>query len=243
MLFLTLLSRPFSLSCRLCQHFYGAMLFSDPAIGNYYKRFVRDYMRYHDEIYCAAGKVVKALRKEGAERGFEVDTETEVGGFSAMHIRRGDLQFKSVKFGPEQWWENTKEIWKPKEILYIATDERNATWFAPLKEHADIRFLDDYFDEFHLGELDPNYLGMIDTIIATHGRAFAGTFFSTFSGYIIRMRGYKGTPMRDSYYSLLKRKYEMRTWYEGPARHIFSHEWAEAWIGIDGDTEPEHTII
>ena len=231
-----------SLSRRLCQHFYGAMLFSNPVIGNYYKRFVRDYMRYHDEIYCAAGKVVKALRKEGAERGFEVDADTEVGGFSAMHIRRGDLQFKSVKFGPEEWWENTKEIWKPKEILYIATDERNKTFFDPLKEHAEIRFLDDYFDEFHLGDLDPNYLGMIDTIIATHGRAFAGTFFSTFSGYIIRMRGYKGTPMRDSYYSLLKRKYEMQKWHDGP-KQIFSHEWQDGWLGIDGDTEPEHAII
>ena len=83
---------------------------------------------------------------------------------------------------------------------------------------------------------------MIDTIIATHGRAFAGTFFSTFSGYIIRMRGYKGTSMYDSYYSLEKRKYEMRSWYDGPARHIFSHEWATAWMGIDGDTEPEHIV-
>ena len=109
-----------SLPCRLCQHFYGAMLFSDPAIGNYYKRFVRDYMRYHDEIYCAAGKVVKALRKEGAERGFEVDTETEVGGFSAMHIRRGDLQFTSVKFGAEQWWEDAVHTegaaWKTRDF-------------------------------------------------------------------------------------------------------------------------------
>ena len=219
------------------------MFFTDAAIGNYYKRFVRDYMRYHDTIYCAAGKVVAALRKEGADRGFEVDTETETGGYSAMHIRRGDLQFKRVKFGPEEWWRNTKEIWQPKEIIYIATDERNKTWFDPLREHADIRFLDDYFEEFKLGELDGNYMGMIDTIIASAGRAFAGTFFSTFSGYIIRMRGYKGTPMRDSYYSLQDRKYEMRTWYDGPARHIFSHEWQDGWLSIDGDTEPSRTSL
>lgn len=228
---------------RLCQHFYGAMLFTDAAIGNYYKRFVRDYMRYHDTIYCAAGKVIAALRKEGADRGFEVDSETETGGYSAMHIRRGDLQFKRVKFGPEQWWKNTKEIWQPKELLYIATDERNKTWFDPLRDNADIRFLDDYFEEFKLGELDGNYMGMIDTIIASAGRTFAGTFFSTFSGYIIRMRGYKGTPMRDSYYSLPDRKYEMRKWYDGPARHIFSHEWQDGWLGIDGDTEPSRASL
>ena len=78
---------------------------------------------------------------------------------------------------------------------------------------------------------------MIDTIVAARGRAFAGTFFSTFSGYINRMRGYYGQSMKDSYYSYEEKKFEMHEWHQGPY-HIFSHEWPTAWIGIDGDKIP-----
>ena len=80
---------------------------------------------------------------------------------------------------------------------------------------------------------------MVDTIVAARGRAFAGTFFSTFSGYINRMRGYYGLSMKGSYYSFLEKKLEMHTWHEGPL-HVFNHEWPAAWIGIDGDEIPPH---
>ena len=95
--------------------------FTDPAIENYYRRFVRDFLHYHDSIYCAAGKIVKALQAEGEKRGFVPDSEGG-GGFSTLHVRRGDLQYKKVKIPAEEWYANTKEIWKPGEILYIATD-------------------------------------------------------------------------------------------------------------------------
>lgn len=36
-----------------------------------------------------------------------------------------------------------------------------------------------------LKDLDPNLMGMIDTIIASQGRLFVGTWFSTFTGYIV----------------------------------------------------------
>ena len=108
---------------RLLVHFFGFFHFTDPAVGNYYKRFVRDFLHYHDSIYCAAGKIVKALQAEGMKGGFSLD-ENGGGGFSAMHIRRGDFQYKKVKIPAEEWYENTKEVWKPKEIIYIATDER-----------------------------------------------------------------------------------------------------------------------
>ena len=56
-------------------HFYGFLLFTNTSINNHFKRFVRDFMHYNDEIYCAAGKIVHALQQEGKERGFTLDEE------------------------------------------------------------------------------------------------------------------------------------------------------------------------
>jgi len=159
-----------------------------------------------------------------------------------MHARRGDLQYKKVKIPAEEWYENTKEVWKPQEILYIATDERNKTFFDPIAKHHEIRFLDNYFELAGLGDLDPNWFGMIDTIVASRGRAFAGTFFSTFTGYINRLRGYHGLSMKDSWYSWLPRKNKMHEW-EHVNDFAYAYEWPEGWVGIDADVEPNKEVF
>ena len=221
---------------RLLTHFYGLIKFTNPAIDNHFKRFVRDHLHYHDAIYCAAGKVVKAVQAEAEARGFPVD-DNGAGGYSAMHVRRGDLQYKKVKIPAKEWYENTKEVWKPKEILYIATDERNKTFFDDLAVHHDLRFLDDYWDLAGLGKLDPNYMGMIDTIIASRGRAFAGTWFSTFSGYITRLRGYHGLSQLDTWYSFLPKKDAVHKW-KIQNNFAYAFEWPDGWVGIDADVRP-----
>lgn len=222
---------------RIMSHFYGYMYFTNPSIFNYYKRFVRDFLHYHDEIYCAAGKIVLALQEEGTKRGFQLDEEGG-GGYSSMHVRRGDLQYKKVKISAEEWYENLKDTWLPHEIIYIATDERNKTFFDPIAQHHDVKFLDDYWEYARLGELDGNYMGMIDTIVASRGRTFGGTFFSTFSGYINRMRGYHGMSMKNSYYGYSPKKTITHEWKDHYSGTTFSYEWPDGWIGIDADTEP-----
>jgi len=220
---------------RMLAHFYGILHFTNSKIDNFMKRFVRDYMHYHDEIYCAAGKIVIALQEEGQARGFELDSERG-GGYSSMHIRRGDLQYKKVKISAEEWYDNLHDTWQSKEIIYIATDERNKTFFDPIAKEHDVKFLDDYWDMAGLGDLDPNYFGMIDTIVASRGRVFGGTFFSTFSGYINRMRGYHGMSMNNSYYGWLPRKFINHEWDDEKSKGTtFGYEWPSGWIGIDGD--------
>jgi GDP-fucose protein O-fucosyltransferase len=221
---------------RLLSHFYGMIYFTNPAIDHYYKRFVRDFLHYHDEIYCAAGKIVKAVQAEGVARGLHVDAEG-AGAFSALHVRRGDLQYKKVKIPAQEWYDNTKEVWLPKEILYVATDERDKSFFDDLAAHHDLRFLDDYWDLAGLGDLDPNYMGMIDTIVASRGRAFAGTWFSTFSGYINRLRGYHGMSMMDSWYSYLPKKTAVHEW-KVVDDFAYAFEWPDGWVGIDKDEFP-----
>ncbi|KAL7570491.1 hypothetical protein ACA910_004272 [Epithemia clementina (nom. ined.)] len=222
---------------RLLTHFYNMIYFADPAIANYMKRFVRDYLHYNDAIYCAAGKIVKAVQAEGMDRGFSLDEE-KGGAYSAMHIRRGDLQYKKVKIPAREWYDNTKEVWLDKEILYIATDERNKTFFDDLARYYDLRFLDDYWELAGLSELDPNYMGMIDTIVASRGRAFAGTWFSTFSGYINRLRGYHGMSMMGSWYSFLPKKTGVHEW-PIVTHYAYAFEWPDGWVGIDADVLPQ----
>mmetsp|Transcript_3422 Transcript_3422/g.7374 ORF Transcript_3422/g.7374 Transcript_3422/m.7374 type:complete len:1165 (-) Transcript_3422:1622-5116(-) len=224
---------------RLLTHFYNIVHFTDPLLDNHFKRFVRDFLHYNHEIYCAAGKIVKALQAEAKTRGFDVDEEGG-GGYSAMHIRRGDFQYKVVKISAEEWYENTKEIWKPNEVIFIATDERDKSFFDPIAKHHDIRFLDDYWDLAGLGDIDSNYFGMIDTIVSSRARSFAGTWFSTFTGYINRMRGYHGMTMMDSWYSFLDKKTKSHGW-EIVDKSTYAYEWPDGWIGIDADVRPVKT--
>ncbi|KAL7535423.1 hypothetical protein ACHAXR_009712 [Thalassiosira sp. AJA248-18] len=234
---------------RLLVHYYAFMFFTDPKVGNYYKRFVRDFLRYHDEVWCAAGKIILALQYENYSRNLltsgdrqlstsSLDLDLElVGGYSSLHIRRGDLQFKEVKFDSQQWYMNTKEIWKPNEILYIATDERNQTFFDDFRKlhSGPLRYFDDYKQLAELDTIDPTLYGMIDTVVASRGAVFAGTWFSTFSGYIIRLRGYYGMSKFFSYYSWLDRKYFMHSWMEVGDGSYYAREYPTGWTSIDGD--------
>jgi len=43
-----------------------------------------------------------------------------------------------------------------------------------------------------LNGMNPNQHGMVESIVCTRAAAFAGTYFSTFTGYIHRLRGYHG---------------------------------------------------
>ncbi len=230
---------------RLLTHFYGMIHFTNPVYDNYFRRFVRDYLHYHEAIYCAAGKIVKAIQKEAAllnanqtDPKYAVRTEDGSGGYSALHVRRGDLQYKKVKIPAQEWYDNTKDVWYPNELLYIATDERDKSFFDDIKKHHELRFLDDYWDLADLSSLDPNYMGMIDTIVASRGRAYAGTWFSTFSGYINRLRGYHGLSMQDSWYGFLPKKEAVHEW-KLVNEFAYAYEWPDGWIGIDADVWPD----
>lgn len=56
---------------------------------SYYRRFVRDFMRYKDEIQCYGAELVAAVRADARRLAPESN-----GEYYPLHIRRGDLQFK-----------------------------------------------------------------------------------------------------------------------------------------------------
>jgi len=233
----TLIHIRMTLDFRLLGHFYGIMLFTDPVSDNHFKRFVRDFLHYHDAIFCAAGKIVNSLQDMAKERGLSVDTSGSAG-FSTMHVRRGDFQYTEARISGKEWNNNLQDVWLDDEIIYIATDEKNKTFFDPIAKHHSLMYLDDFWDSAGLGDLDPNYMGMIDTIVASRGRTFSGTWFSTFTGYINRMRGYHGMTMKLSYYGFLERKVVLHTWKNYYNTETYAYEWPTGWIGIDGDVVP-----
>lgn len=63
--------------------------FADLKMQSYYRRFVRDFMRYKDEIQCYGAELVAAVRADARRLAPESQ-----GEYYALHIRRGDLQFK-----------------------------------------------------------------------------------------------------------------------------------------------------
>ena len=75
-------------------------------------------------------------------------------------------------------------------------------------------------------EDNPNWFGMIESIVCSRAKVFAGTYFSTFTGYIHRLRGFHGID-KDTYYHHPKFKNLLQT--SKRVGHGFSREWRMGW--------------
>ena len=73
---------------RLLTHFYAFIFFADWKQDLWSKRFVRDHLRYVDEIVCAAARVVEAVREHARMH----NSTNREGIYDAMHVRRGDFR-------------------------------------------------------------------------------------------------------------------------------------------------------
>lgn len=70
---------------------------------------------------------------------------------------------------------------QPSEMLYISTDEKDRSFFAPFERAGyTLRFIKDIAESVGLnrGILadDPNFIGMVEQIVASKGRVFVGTW-------------------------------------------------------------------
>ena len=138
------------MASRLLVHFYAYLFFQDWKTDLWMKRFIRDHMRYVDEIQCAAARVVTAVRERVKKRGFD-------NNFDTLHVRRGDFQYTVTRFEAPKIYEMTSQRIPDNTTVYIATDERDKAFFQPLKDHYDVVILDDFMAE--LGDLNSNYYG------------------------------------------------------------------------------------
>lgn len=194
-------------------------------------------LQYVDEIQCAAARVVAAVREKSRENGHG-------GKFNSMHIRRGDFQYKDTRVEADVIYENIKDIFKEGQTVYIATDERDMSFFKVLKQHYKVYFLDDFQPQ--LKKINTNYFGMLDQRIASRGEIFIGCFYSTFTGYINRMRGYhhqleKGVGWENGeipsfYYIPKDRKFAVRQ-YRSISPPMWSREFPVGWRDLDRGIE------
>ena len=73
--------------------------FVDKEMQSFYKRFVRDYLRYKDEIQCAGHEIVKLVREDARAHNLKLKNPGRNGSapddtYYALHVRRGDFQYK-----------------------------------------------------------------------------------------------------------------------------------------------------
>lgn len=225
---------------RLLTHFYSFLFFEDWHHDLWTKRFVRDHLRYIDEIQCAAARVVTALRQRAREYGGGRNPD---GIYDSFHIRRGDFQYKQTRIEADEILDNVRDLLEENSTIFIATDEKNMTFFDPFRKHYNIYFLHDFKKEIH-DTFNVNYFGMLDQRIASRGRTFIGSYFSTFTGYINRMRGYHahkgkwpgyelGKPQ--SYFYVPKRHREDMQHYHAIHPPFWAREFPVGWRDIDHD--------
>jgi len=218
---------------RMLTHFYTFLGFQDPSVDRSVKRWARRFMHYKSEIVCAAGKLQRILRdKIGARH------------YASYHIRRGDLQYAVVKIPAEEIVENIRDVVPAGIPAYVGTDERDKSFFDKLKAFhgGQLYFLDDLIEEAGSDfELSPNYYGMMEQLLCAGGSTFVGTHFSTFSGYIARLRGYRKWPSKSNYYPTKAHKYKYHPDKMPRRAHPvwYPREWPTSWERLDVDTETQ----
>ena len=152
---------------RLLTQYYMYLFFENWKQATWTARFVRDQVRYRDEIQCAAARIVEAVRQRAQHRD---PVHNSYGDFDAFHIRRGDFQYRSTRLEAVEIYNISRNEIPEGTTVYIGTDERDKSFFADMAAHWDVVFLDDYV---HLLKgVNTNFYGLIDQLVTSQSRTF-----------------------------------------------------------------------
>jgi len=223
---------------RLITQFYAFLWFEDWRQDLWSKRFVRDSLRYNDEIMCLSARIIGALRTHARQHS----PGNVSGAYDAVHIRRGDFQqqFPMTEMSATDILTGLQEHIPPGSTIFICTNERDMSFFRPIQQVYDVLFLGDFGGM--LSHINPNYFPLVEQIVASRSRLFFGTFFSTFSAYVTRLRGYYSVlekqegyrtgSLRNSYFLPTKWKKEMHL-YQAIHKPLYGRDFPVAWRDID----------
>ena len=111
-------------------------------------------------------------------------------GFNAIHVRKGDFQFKEIhNLSISDIYLQLKYILDPTVPLYILTDQKDLSVFDYLNDKFNTILF--WKDVAHLyTSVNIDYIPMIEMSLATKSNLFVGSRLSTFSGNIMIMRGF-----------------------------------------------------
>ncbi len=95
-----------------------------------------------------------------------------------------------------------------------------------------IRFLKDYLAQNIIKDSNPNVHGMVESIVCSRSKVFAGTWYSTFTGYIHRLRGYHGLGDATYYHTT---GHVTQPQMVKSIGHGFAREWRAGWTDDAGE--------
>lgn len=231
---------------RVFQHHYSIAFFVDPTVASFYKRFVRDFIRYKDIIHCTAASIIEALRKQSKERDPYGD-----GSFYTLHIRRRDIWRDFVDRGTPSIYKNMilqngQPLIPDGATVFIATDDPQGTcdgcfypkfvkdpsWKAFYDARWNLKFIGDFIENGLLKGVNSHYYAFIEQIVCSRGKKFAGNYGSSYTGYIHRLRGYHGLGEETYYHSGAGMLMDLKK-----SRSVGSgwlREWRAGWTNDDG---------
>ncbi|KAK7234524.1 hypothetical protein SO694_00194037 [Aureococcus anophagefferens] len=242
---------------RLLTPFYAYAADVDPAANNFYKRLVRDVVRHSDAVTCAAAAIVTWLGRmggpavPGADAAFSslharmnefqfgesgnLAAETlrdavgrSLGAREALYVATDApdrATFDAIRH------RGHRVVLLSDAILASTRARRNATGPLPLKYAKDWNGVSmTPAEAAAVAAVGRNEHGLVDVLVAAQGRAFTGTWFSTLTTHVQRIRGYVGRPDESTFFSMATRWAACQRWY--------MREFPTAWRGIAGDDQP-----
>ena len=204
---------------RLLTHFYCSLR-AEPQEDRRIKRAVRDSFRYTDTIVRMAEAVIAKL------------TKVSGGEYHAIHVRKGDF-LRQQKEASEKTLVNALLSKIPEHsTLYVATDDPSE-WLDDLREYYNVLIFQNVSDALNPPP-DPKFVGPVEQLVASRAKIFFGTWWSTFTGYIMRIRGHLGLES-SSFYTMKDYRDEMTQFHACQGRGWW-REWPSMWEpdGPDG---------
>ncbi|KAL7533499.1 LOW QUALITY PROTEIN: hypothetical protein ACHAWF_004518 [Thalassiosira exigua] len=202
---------------RYLTHFYALIFFAVcymPSCSGSPSGSMHEPLR-HIYLYRLKARSVEQEVRPGPpairRRNDNHDASCHRGIYDAMHVRRGDFQFTPTRLPAEKQFELSEGGLSKGATLYIATDEKDKSFFDVFRRNYDVVFLDDF--RHVLPGINTNYYGMIDQLVAYKSRVFYGTWWSTLSGYH-KLEGYEdGTMNREADVASVAFSRPQKSWY------------------------------
>jgi hypothetical protein len=162
---------------RMFGAFETFFLFADPENERRVRALVRDAVRYRPEILRLAERALEMPPLAGQR-------------FCAMHVRRGDFQYRNTRIGAGDILRHTESLVPAGQTLYLATDETDPAFLEPFRERFELVRFPDLTAEV-IRNTPVHWTGIVETLIcAAAPDRFIGTRLSTFSARIATLRGH-----------------------------------------------------